>query len=138
MHKNRILLPRIMNKTIGLYLAVIMLLAASIISLGGLSIKQIEAFHSNWRDWNNNNFLERWYETKGDPAVQAIIIAWGLKLNSLTNKCYNDVYLNIGGSFNCNREMLGVVRFCEEHHNMFWECKDNRLWEYLDYNGLLK
>lgn len=79
----------ITNKTIGVYLLVMMLLAASIISLGNFSVKQAVAFHSNWRDWNNNNFIERWYEEEGNPGVILAKEVYEYSMWTNIDKCTN-------------------------------------------------
>jgi hypothetical protein len=127
-----------MNKTIGVYLAVMMLLAALIISLGNLSVKQAEAFHSNWRDWNNNNFVERWYEEEGNPGVILAKEVYEYSMWTNIEKCTN-VLNKIGGSTNCDTIMLNVAYKCDLHFWMLSSCNNIRgqqLQNYLDYRGL--
>jgi hypothetical protein len=96
---------------------------------------EVEGFHSNWPDWNPDNFVERWYEEQFNPGVQALIFAQGQFINGHLITCTN-VLNQIGGSVNCDRTMLNIVSVCNEHMNMFNECRDGRMLNYLSARGL--
>lgn len=110
-----------------------MALAALIVLNPGY--QKVEGFHANWPDWNSRNFVERWYEEQFNPGVQALIIAQGQFMNGHLITCTN-VLNQIGGSANCDRTALGIVAICNEHMNMFNECRDGRLSNYLSARGL--
>jgi hypothetical protein len=120
-------------KVIAVSLIVIMLLA--IVDLGASKMQLAEAFHSQWKDWDDDNFIERWYEEENNLYVQGIIALWGQSINGQINKCMN-VLQKIGGSKNCDSIMLQQQRICNDHFNMFRQCNDGRLAEYLSYRGL--
>lgn len=120
-------------KIIAVSLIVTMLLA--ILELGASKMQLAEAFHSQWKDWDDNNFIERWYEEENNLYVRGIIALWGQSIDGQINKCMN-VLQKIGGSKNCDSIMLQQQRICNDHFNMFRQCNDGRLAEYLSYRGL--
>jgi hypothetical protein len=119
-------------KIIGLFLIIPLL---SLAVLSNLQVQLVQAFHEDWDDWDDDNFVERWYETEYDLFVKGVVILWGQSINSEINKCIN-VLDKIGGSKNCDRIMLQQENICENHFNMFNECNDGRLEEYLSNRGL--
>ena len=119
-------------KIVGLFFISVILLATV---LSNPQIQIIEAFHEDWDDWNDDNFIERWYETEYDLFVKGVVILWGQSINSEINKCMN-VLEKIGGSNNCDNTMSRQESICEDHFNMFNECNDGRLSDYLSYRGL--
>ena len=119
-------------KISGLFIITLILTA---VFLSNLQVQLVEGFHEDWNDWNDDNFVERWYETEFDLFVKGVIILWGQSINSEINKCVN-VLEKIGGSNNCDKTMLRQESICDDHFNMFNECNDGRLSDYLSYRGL--
>ena len=97
--------------------------------------QNVEAFHERWRDWNRDNFVERWYEEQSNPVVQAAIIPQGQLMNDHLITCTN-ILNQTGGSANCDRTMLNIERICIDNFHMFNECNDGRLNRYLNARDL--